>query len=243
MNPDLSLEAKWLLASVFSVCTSLLSSLWPALASAGLAIGLCVFYRPELRTLRHILAVVLLFCSLLWLTLPLSAVLYQRPETVGLLPALLPGLRMALIITLKSCAITTAFFVLLGKAGASASGRALLNLGLPRKFVTLFLLTHANNALFLREFRCLWDAARLRGFEPRHSWHTWKVCAWLAGLLLVRAWHKARQREQAMKLRGFSGLFPLAGSKAQPCARPGARMVTPALCLASVLLLMLERVF
>ena len=50
-------------------------------------------------------------------------------------------------------------------------------------------------------------AARLRGFRPRSSMHTYRTLASLLGLLLVRSYERAQRTREAMLLRGFAGRF------------------------------------
>lgn len=187
---------------------------------------------------------VTLFCALLWVMLPLSTAFTDGDGFSGNAPgAYAKGLGLALLVTLKAFAITSALMALVGSSSVSANGRALLSFRVPQKLVTLILITHCNNMLLYKEFQRIWNAAKLRGFRPRNSLMTYKTCAWMAAILLLRAWNKAKRREEAMKLRGFSGLFPLyaathEGGGAASGARHGGGIWL--LCLFSCALLLLD---
>ena len=71
----------------------------------------------------------------------------------------------------------------------------------------LFLFTARYVHVIAQEWRTLLVAARLRGFRPRTSMHTYRTLASLLGLLLVRSYERSLRVREAMLLRGFSGHF------------------------------------
>lgn len=161
-------------------------------------------------SIRNRLLAVNIFFLFLWVTLPLG--LSERPDTFASLGPLYfnrSGLRLALCITLKGNAIALALLALVDSSPASANARALLRLRVPQKLVTLLLLTHANLSLMRREAERLFRAAKLRGFVPSRSFRSLKTWAWLIAMLLVRSWIRSKRVSDAMKLRGFQGVFPL----------------------------------
>lgn len=202
---------KLLAALAFALCTTVLTNIWASAVAFLLAFFLILCSGISFLYWLKALIPVLVFCLFLWITMPISLAFTSNADFFSkeVFSFLAQGAILSGNITLKACAITSALLALAGTSSISANGRALLKLHVPRKLVTLLLITHANNLLFYREFQNIWAAAKLRGFYPRNTLATYKTCAWMAGLLLLRAWRKAQRRENAMALRGFCGLYPL----------------------------------
>ena len=80
-------------------------------------------------------------------------------------------------------------------------------LGVPVKFCQLFLMTYRYIFVFEEESRRLHRAALLRGFVPTTSRHTYRTYAYMVGMILVRAWERARRVREAMVCRGFENRF------------------------------------
>ncbi len=213
-----SVKARLLAVLLFSVPLCLLSTL--KLVVPFFCMGVClafwaVWYVPDLRKpVRHALFSVNIFCLFLWLTLPLVFV-PAGEKGVGILFVLGPvgfsqhGVLFALLITLKANTAMLFLSCLLGNVPVAALAEALQSLHVPEKLVLLLLLTHSNLGLWSREVKKIWQSARLRGFVPKNSWHTYTTTASLLGMLFVLAWEKSQRVEQAMRLRGFNGSFPI----------------------------------
>ena len=88
-------------------------------------------------------------------------------------------------------------------------GHALARLKAPDKLVHLLLFTVRYLGVLQEEFLRLRRAIRARAFVARSDRHTWRVTGWLAGMLLVRGFERARRVSAAMKCRGFHGRFYL----------------------------------
>lgn len=195
-----------LLAAALAVALAPLHQ--PTSAALGLipGIGLLLLARPPLRPLLHRLAAVNAFVLFLWLTTP-----WTTPGTTvwqwGFLNVTAEGLRLCLLVTLKSNAVVCAFLALIATMSPSELGYALERLRCPRKLVFLFLFTGRYVHLLADEWRTLMTAARLRGFRPRSTLHAYRTFASLLGLLLVRSHERARRTREAMLLRGFAGRF------------------------------------
>ena len=220
---------KLLTALLFSASVCLLTRPASALLCLGIVLAIIIPARLPLASVIRSLLPVNVFCLFLWLILPWSYALPgQEPLfSPGFLPVHRAGLALALLITLKANAISCMVLVMAGTSSLAANGRAMLRLHVPEKLVILTLLTHANLVLLERESRRMWQAAKLRGFTPKNSFLTYKTCAWMAAMLLLRSWRKAQRVEQAMRLRGFCGRFPLFAEPA--AARPAGFLVVPAL--------------
>jgi cobalt/nickel transport system permease protein len=144
------------------------------------------------------------------------AVLVMLPFTVPGSPAFevlgltasAEGLRRALAIALKANAVVLAVLALLGSMEAVTLGQALGRLGLPDRFVTLFLFTIRYIDVLYSQYGRLRLAMRARAFRPRAGLHTWRSVGWLFGMLLVTSVERSERIHAAMRLRGFSGRFP-----------------------------------
>jgi len=146
------------------------------------------------------------FVAFLWLFLPFST----PGETVvrlGPLCATDQGLRLALLITLKTNAIMLAFLALVATSDAASLGQAMHRLRVPAKLVFLFLFTYRFIHVIAAEQQRLQTAARLRGFKPRTNMHTYRTLASLMAMVLVGAMRRAEMTRRAMLLRGFKGSF------------------------------------
>ncbi len=194
---------------------------------------------------RRLLAVNLFFLFL-WVFLPLSldADAADAVFLAGPLVWRRSGFALALAITLKGNAIACAILALAASSSVNACGRALLRLGLPAKLVTLMLLTHANIRLMRRESKRLHEAAKLRGFAVTASLRAWRTAAYLAAMLLLRAWERAERVGLAMRLRGFNGTFPLlAADEHAPETRAKGMALAAFVCVMATVLLVADRVF
>ena len=154
-----------------------------------------------------------IFFALLFVVMPLSSgstALADAPLfSLGPLHWHAQGFMAALLAFCKGNAMTVFFLILPGTFAFSLNCKALLELGVPVKLVTLIQLVARHGVSFAREFEAMWAAARLRGFAPRFSARDFRSIAWLTGMLFVRCYDKSLRTEQAMRLRGFTGALPL----------------------------------
>lgn len=180
----------------------------PRAASLALAVGLVYVllasYDPG-KVLRRLL-VVNLFIAFLWLFIPFST-----PGTpllqFGPLAPTETGLRLALLLTLKSNAIVLSLMALLGSISIQDMGPAMQSLRVPSKLCHLFLFTFRYIFVIKREYETMTRAMSARGFSPGTNMHTYKSYAWLVGMLLVKSWDRAERVNNAMLCRGFGGRF------------------------------------
>lgn len=195
-----------LLAVLLAVALALLRQVTACCLGLGLGCLLLALARAPLRALWRRLAAVNVFILFLWLVTP-----WTTPGTVvwqwHFVEVSREGLYLSLLVTLKSNAIACVFLALVASLPAAALGHALERLGCPDKLVFLFLFTGRYIHLLAGEWQDLMTAARLRGFRPRTSLHTYRTVASLLGLLLVRSHDRALRTREAMLLRGFSGRF------------------------------------
>lgn len=117
------------------------------------------------------------------------------------------GLELALALAVRSNAVLLSFFALVGGMGLPRIGCALAELRVPEKLVFLFLFTSRYIHVIGEEWTRLRTAARLRGFVPDNSRHTYRTLAHLLGLTFIGGLDRARRIHEAMLLRGFRGSF------------------------------------
>lgn len=199
-------RARLVAATLFSVVVAV--SATPRAAAVALACACLVLAasRPRVLPLLKRLFVVNLFIAFLWLMLPFSTP-GETVRSIGPLAATQQGIDLALLISLKSNAIVLAFVALVATADAATLGQAMYRLRLPGKLAFLFLFTYRFVQVVGEEFGRLRTAARLRGFVPRTSMHTYRTVAALLAMVLVKSHDRAQRVHQAMLLRGFSGRF------------------------------------
>ena len=193
-----------LVACVVLIFTlAVLSSLWVSLAALIVAaiFRLCL---PMTKFFVKRWISVNVFVGLLWLLTPWStpgeAWAHWGPITITH-----AGVTLTALLTLKCNAIFFTFDVFLVGMTPTALARAMTGLKFPPKLTTLILLTARQIDGFTREKVTLEQAAKLRGFEPKFSMHTYKTIASLVGILMLGAYQKSRELTEALKLHGFTG--------------------------------------
>lgn len=196
----------------------LLAALGLALTVAGLrqpgalilalafALGLAAAARVRWRALARRLLPLELLLALLAASAMLS--LAGEPWLVlGTLELSRPGMELALTLLLRVNAMIIALLGLLGTLAPGELAHALASLRLPRRLVTLMVLTLRQIDLLALESRRLRRAMRARAFIARPNRHGWNSLGWLIGMLLVRALQRAQRLDAAMRCRGFQGHF------------------------------------
>lgn len=170
---------------------------------------LLIFSKPEPYRILKRIAGVNIFTLFLLITLPLT---YGGDRTVQILffQLSVDGLRMAALIALKTNGILFCFLALLATSTTVSLGHGLEKLGLPHKLIFLLLFSYRQLFVIHQEYQRLQRAAKLRGFIPANSLHTYRTYGYLFGMTLVKSWNRAERVQQAMVLRGFCGrLIPL----------------------------------
>lgn len=199
-------RAKLLCALCLSFSIALLQSLFVACAAFFLMTASAFFFISNKSGLRNRLLMVNVFILFLWVMLPFT---YGGEQVVffDFLSISLPGVRLALLLTLKSNAIVIVLVMMLGSTPAPALGHALHKLHAPKKFAWIFLFTYRYIFVLLEEYERLFRAAKLRCFHPRTDVRTYRAFAYLFAMTLVRGYERAQRVQQAMLLRGFHGKF------------------------------------
>jgi len=186
-----------------------------AACGVGFAAGLIAVVAARL-TPRYVvrrLAVLNAFVLLLAVLLPLSSPGVALVE-IGPLSYSSDGLYRVAAIALKANAVLLMFTSFVSTIDALETGRALADLRMPARLVTLYVLTVRYIATIDHEYQRLRNAMRVRCFQRRLSRHTIRSLGQLVSTLLVRAFDRGERLVAAMKCRGWSGVFPLSQGSA-----------------------------
>lgn len=195
-----------LAATGAAICFSLIRTMPVAWACLFLAVILVAAGRPRLPLVLKRLAVANVFIAFLWLTVPLT-VPGENAGTLGPFSLSREGVALALSTTVKCNAILLVFLVLVADMSLPLVGAALDRLRVPPKLVFLFLCTCRYVHVIGEEWQRLRTAARLRGFAPSTSMHTYRTIGNMLGLTVVNSLDRSRRIYEAMLLRGFRGTF------------------------------------
>ena len=193
-------------ATSAAFCFSFVRNLFPSCLCLAFALVLAAVSGLRPLPLAKRLAVANIFVLFIWLTVPLTMPGHSL-ASFGPLTWSREGVGLALLVTLKCNAIVVTFFALVGGIGLPRVGCALERLRVPAKLVFLFLFTCRYIHVVGEEWRRLRTAAKLRGFVPRNSFHTYRTIANMLGLTFVNAVDRSRKIYEAMLLRGFNGTF------------------------------------
>jgi cobalt/nickel transport system permease protein len=199
-------RTKIVVAAVYSVVVAVTQSLLAAGCAMVLPLVLIPIARLSVRGVLARLAVVNGFILFLWLVLPFT-VPGEALVSFGPLTVYREGILQALLISVKSNAIVLTVIALLGTTPVLELVHAAGHLGVPNKLVHLFFFCFRYLHVIHEEYHRLMEAAKIRGFRPDTSMHTYRTYAYLLGMLLVRSFERSRRIVDAMKCRGFKGRF------------------------------------
>ncbi len=176
------------------------------LLAVAVSIGLVVMAGLNFKAVAKRLVLVNGLILLLWAVVPLTyggAPLFAS----GGFSVSRAGVVLSAQITLKSNAILLAFIALVATMTFATLGHALKQLRVPGKIVYLLLMTYRYIFVIEQEYQRLIRAAKIRGFRPKTSLHSYRTYAHVIGMLFVRAALRAQRVHQAMLCRGFKGRF------------------------------------
>lgn len=195
------------MAAVFLSFAAALSR-HPGIAGGYLVLGMGLTFLGQIpwEDLKPRVKPLLWFLAMIWVFLPLT---FNREivASFGWLQLSMAGIRLSVMISLKSLAIVLIFTALIATMPMAALGKALHQLRVPDKMVFLLLMTYRYIFVIQNEYTRLLRAARFRGFVPGTNLHSYRTFAFLAGMLFVRASLRAKRVYQAMICRGFTQEF------------------------------------
>jgi cobalt/nickel transport system permease protein len=200
LDPRVKLSIAWLFALLMAVSTQFPSLFW----GLGYALFLVFLARLPLAAMQKRFRTLNLFTLLIFLVLP-----FTTPGSpwfyLGNLVITQEGVLQATVITLKSNAILLAVTALVSTVETITLGHALYHLRVPDKLIHLLLFTIRYIEVLYREYQRLVKAMKVRGFQARFNWHTYRSLAYLVGMLLVKSLDRSERILAAMKCRGFHG--------------------------------------
>lgn len=193
-------------AGIFTIPCALLHGLESALAALVVGLLFLISAHLPMGLVFRRLIIVNMFTIFLWFFIPFStpgATAYQ----LGPLSITTEGLRLALLITLKSNAILCSIIAMISTIPVQDLGPALQRLKVPGKICHILLFTYRYIFVIYQEYTTMRQAMSARGFKPKTNSHTYRSYAWLVGMLLVKSWDRAERVHSAMCCRGFRGRF------------------------------------
>jgi cobalt/nickel transport system permease protein len=202
-------KVKVIVAAAFITVAAISNSFVVVIMALALALALLLLSRLDLRQVGKRLLAANTFTIFLWLTLPLT---YGGEEITRLGPVTLSseGIRLAILISLKTNCIVLSLITLLGTSRIASLGHALEGLHFSRRLCFLLLFSYRYIFVIYQEYQKLSRAAGMRCFVPATTLHTYRTYGYMFGMTLVRSWNRATRVHNAMLLRGFEGrLIPL----------------------------------
>lgn len=208
-SPIHRLDARTRVVAAIFLSVAIAAVHGPAALSLGLAgaIMLAVAARLPLRSTLRRLRPLNLFLAVLVVLLPLTTpgpALFR----VYSLTMTWPGILAGLVIAARANAIVLILTALITTMEAADLARALRSLHVPPALVTLLLLTGRYIFVMRVEYQRLRRAMWVRAFRPRTNRHTLRAFGNLVGMLVVKGFDRSERVYQAMKCRGYTGVFP-----------------------------------
>lgn len=196
-----------IMAAVFLSFAAALSR-HPGVAGGYLMLGTGLIYLGHIRwpDLKPRVKPLIWFLAMMWVFLPLTFS-QEIVASAGWLQISMAGIRLSVMISIKSLAIVLIFTALIATVPMASLGKAMHQLKVPDKLVFLLLMTYRYIFVIREEYVRLLRAARFRGFSPGTNIHSYRTFAYLAGMLFVRASLRAKRVHQAMICRGFNQKF------------------------------------
>lgn len=195
---------------VLIVCLAMVTVLSTSWLTLWLFMALVVYlwWRSDLTAKQTIKRLLAMDCLILFtLALIPFSVPGEALFSILSITATKEGGLMAMMILFKANIVILAVMALSEGVDALTLGKALVELGVSRRFALLMQFTVRYIGLLYLEFHRLRQSMRVRGFKPSNSMHTWRSYGFLFGMLLVRSFDRADRISQAMKCRGFRGHF------------------------------------
>jgi cobalt/nickel transport system permease protein len=203
------LDPRWRLAGmlVLILVTAMLHTVPGLLVAVVPALILVLLARVPLRWLAERLGALLLVLTPL--TLPLPFLLTESTPwwSSGGLSLSRIGVVMALALLLRASLLVVLTMVLVATARIETHLEASHALGLPSIMTHLALLTYRYLFVVAEELARLRRALRVRGFRNRANQHSYRTVGQVTGTLLVRGVARADRVHQAMRCRGYDGIY------------------------------------
>ena len=202
-------DPRWKLAALLfaAFVAALVRTLPAALAAAAGAVVLVILAELPPRWLFWRLGSVALVMAFFIAWLPFMPSAGHATWRLGPLTLSSAGLKLAALLTLKALTVVALMLTLLATAPIQRTFAAAQRLRMPGILVHLVLLTYRFIFLAADEFARLRIALRVRGYRNRATMHSYRTVGQVAGTLLVRSYDRAERVGQAMRCRGFGGVY------------------------------------
>lgn len=199
-DPRIKLVA--LMVLIFA--TALLKTLPMVLLAFVVAAALLLLSRIPLGFVAHTVKWIVLFLLPFFILLPVT-----YPGTVELhlfgIPFAMEGVRLALLIVVKSLVIVMIAMTLFGSVRFDVAMVALQRLKCPSIIVQMLLFTYRYIFLFMAEMQRMDIAMKARGFIKGPNLYTLKVLGGFVGTLLIRSFERTDRIYKAMLSKGYQG--------------------------------------
>jgi cobalt/nickel transport system permease protein len=176
---------------------------------AALIIMLMVLLLKSIRIVLLRLIPVNIFTLMLWVSLPLGALITSRLEgNTGTVPYS-DALCDALVFTLRINAAALLYMVFLIPIGISGLSSALSKLAVPKKLVSLLILSYRFIFVMFERVYVSVISMRLRQGAGRAMTEQWRSYAAVFASSFLSAEFRSQKIWMAMESRGFDGAFPI----------------------------------
>ena len=199
-------KTRLICAIFYFITIALLHKISVLLASCMFSIILVMGAKLNFNEVVKKISFIFFFLIFIWIILPIT--FKEGPMyNIGPITFSHGGIITAAQITIKIITLLFLFTALIATMSFVTLGHVLNKLYLPKKLVTLFLISYRYVAVIEGEYNRLWTAIKIRGFKSKVNLHSYKTLAYLVGILFVRASLKAERIYQAMSCRSFNGQF------------------------------------
>jgi cobalt/nickel transport system permease protein len=113
--------------------------------------------------------------------------------------------KTALLIFMRSNLILLTVLLLFYQKNEFDIALALQKLRFSRKLVSIVFFTAKSIFLIKREFVLFKKTLHVRGFKPKTDLLSYKIMAGFVGILIIKAYERAKYIQKSMLLRGFKG--------------------------------------
>ncbi|MDR1461033.1 MAG: energy-coupling factor transporter transmembrane protein EcfT [Campylobacteraceae bacterium] len=113
--------------------------------------------------------------------------------------------KSALLIFVRSNLILLATLLLFYQKNEFDIALALQRLRFSHKLVSIVFFTARSIFLIKREFTLFKKTLYIRGFKPKTDFLSYKIMAGFVGILIIKAYERAKYLQKSMFLRGFKG--------------------------------------
>ena len=190
----------------FSIVVAVSNSLLVLFSALFISLGIVLTAGIPAREIFRRLVPVNMMIIFLWFFLPFT-IEGKHLLNIGPLAVTHEGLIYATQISIKSNAMMLILISLIASTPIFTLGHALLELKMPKKLVHLFFFTYRYIHVMDREYICLINAIKIRGFRPGTNLHTYRTFAYIVGMLLIKSFDRMQRVRNAMLCRGFKGDF------------------------------------